>query len=241
MSSSPRGDSTPTRRSGRTPAGNRTPSQSVIIPETPKTPSVGTTNNETETPLRIGNNRNTNSNIVVENSDSISIPPTSPAYNLGAVTSPLPAGVNMSEIDLSSPLNYGTPSSMGSVRTPRSGIRGTPLRIRPDIRTDRRMRQVNIGSDSVSVMFYFMILLNIIIFVLRGTNIESMVPTIYSFVNLIITAAIIAPPKITIATIPSINFLLEFFQFRSITCRHNGQLIRFFSVLIDLIYVLIQI
>jgi DNA replication licensing factor MCM4 len=36
---------------------------------------------------------------------------------------------------------------MGSVRTPRSGIRGTPLRIRPDIRTDKRMRQVNIGSD----------------------------------------------------------------------------------------------
>jgi len=48
----------------------------------------------------------------------------------------------MSEIDLSSPLNYGTPSSMGSIRTPRSGIRGTPLRARPDIRTDKRIRQV---------------------------------------------------------------------------------------------------
>lgn len=36
---------------------------------------------------------------------------------------------------------------MGSVRTPRSGIRGTPVRLRPDIRVDRRMRQVNIGSD----------------------------------------------------------------------------------------------
>lgn len=56
----------------------------------------------------------------------------------------------MSEIDLSSPLNYGTPSSMGSLRTPRSGIRGTPIRLRPDIRTDRRMRQVNVASDPVS-------------------------------------------------------------------------------------------
>lgn len=39
---------------------------------------------------------------------------------------------------------------MGSIRTPRSGIRGTPIRVRPDIRQDRRIRQVNIGSDHVS-------------------------------------------------------------------------------------------
>lgn len=60
----------------------------------------------------------------------------------------------MSEIDLSSPLNYGTPSSMGSLRTPRSGIRGTPIRLRPDIRTDRRMRQVNVASDPVSSIYF---------------------------------------------------------------------------------------
>lgn len=58
----------------------------------------------------------------------------------------------MQEIDLSSPLNYGTPSSMGSVRTPRSGIRGTPIRMRPDIRTDKRIRQVNIGGEAVSII-----------------------------------------------------------------------------------------
>lgn len=91
--------------------------------------------------------------IVVENSDSLALP-TSPATptrrpNI-ATTSPLPGGVNISEIDLSSPLNYGTPSSMDSARTPRSGIRGTPVRARPDIRLDRRVRQVNIGSDAVS-------------------------------------------------------------------------------------------
>lgn len=57
----------------------------------------------------------------------------------------------MSEIDLSSPLNYGTPSSLGSVRTPRSGIRGTPIRMRPDVRSDKRIRQVNIASDPVCI------------------------------------------------------------------------------------------
>lgn len=60
----------------------------------------------------------------------------------------------MCEIDLSSPLNYGTPSSMGSMRTPRSGIRGTPIRLRPDIRTDRRMRQLNVASDPVSTYIF---------------------------------------------------------------------------------------
>ena len=55
----------------------------------------------------------------------------------------------MSEIDLSSPLNYGTPGSLSSVHTPQSGIRGTPIRMRPDIRTDRRIRQVNMNSDPV--------------------------------------------------------------------------------------------
>lgn len=58
----------------------------------------------------------------------------------------------MSEIDLSSPLNYGTPGSLSSVRTPHSGIRGTPIRMRPDIRTDRRIRQVNVNSDPVCVL-----------------------------------------------------------------------------------------
>lgn len=61
-------------------------------------------------------------------------------------TSPLAAG--MSEVELSSPLNYGTPSSLASVRTPRSGIRGTPVRQRPDVQSDRRMRQVNLAEVS---------------------------------------------------------------------------------------------
>lgn len=91
---------------------------------------------DTETPLRLGSN------------NRIGDAPTSPVI---PATSPMAASsVHAHDIDLSSPLNYGTPSSMGSIRTPRSGIRGTPIRVRPDIRQDRRMRQVNIGSDAVS-------------------------------------------------------------------------------------------
>lgn len=76
-------------------------------------------------------------------SSPVIIPPSSPG---GALA--------LSEIDLSSPLNYGTPSSLGSVRTPRSGIRGTPIRMRPDVRTDKRIRQVNLGSDPVSLSIF---------------------------------------------------------------------------------------
>lgn len=88
-----------------------------------------------------------NENITIAGSDSVSIPPTSPAQPL-APTSPY-THLNLSDIDLSSPLNYGTPSSMGSIRTPRSGIAGTPIRLRPDIRLDKRLRQVHVNSDTV--------------------------------------------------------------------------------------------
>lgn len=105
---------------------------------------------ESETPMRIGGNVRGSvdggGSVRVANSDI----PTSPII---PSTSPGNTSVRMQDIDLSSPLNYGTPSSMGSIRTPRSGIRGTPIRSRPDIRTDRRIRQVNIGSDNVSSSF----------------------------------------------------------------------------------------
>jgi len=59
-----------------------------------------------------------------------------------------PGSVMVSEIDLSSPLNYGTPSSVGSsLRTPRTGTRGTPIRVRSDIQSDRRIRQVPVGGS----------------------------------------------------------------------------------------------
>ena len=62
-----------------------------------------------------------------------------------------PGSVLVSEIDLSSPLNYGTPSSVGSshLRTPRS-IRGTPIRLRSDIQSERRLRQVNVTGSGAA-------------------------------------------------------------------------------------------
>merc|ERR1719341_3037179 len=60
-----------------------------------------------------------------------------------------PGSVMISEIDLSSPLNYGTPSSVGSnLRTPRTGVKGTPIRVRSDIQSEKRVRQVTVGSQS---------------------------------------------------------------------------------------------
>lgn len=95
--------------------------------------------------MRDGSNRNLGTQ---QDSDAVSLAATSPGSHM---THPSPyhhaAGLDISDIDLSSPLNYGTPSSIGSIRTP--GIRGTPLRMRPDIRTDKRIRQVNIGPEPV--------------------------------------------------------------------------------------------
>jgi DNA replication licensing factor MCM4 len=94
-----------------------------------------------DTPLRWGT-RHTQEMIAPSSEGLSSVPLSSP--NRPMQTSPLAPG--MSEIELSSPLNYGTPSSLASVRTPRSGIRGTPVRQRPDVQSDRRMRQVNLAE-----------------------------------------------------------------------------------------------
>jgi hypothetical protein len=59
----------------------------------------------------------------------------------------------MNEIDESSPLNYGTPSSRLGSDTPRTpGALGTPHRVRSDIRGGERRPTVNMtgGSESVS-------------------------------------------------------------------------------------------
>ncbi|KAH1007357.1 hypothetical protein HUJ04_004602 [Dendroctonus ponderosae] len=133
------GSRTPRSAAGsRTPRhGSRTPSRGEI-PETPsKSPRRQTPAKSVDTPMRYGIRKGS-----IDGEQEI---PASPAHSQ-APTSPGP-GLTMSEIDLSSPLNYGTPSSMGSIRTPRSGIRGTPIRMRPDVRSDKRIRQVNVGGD----------------------------------------------------------------------------------------------
>lgn len=115
------------------------------MPRGQRTPRADHGDNEEvfDTPMRDGSSRN----IIQQESDAVSVAATSPGSHL---THPSPyhaGGLDISDIDLSSPLNYGTPSSIGSIRTP--GIRGTPLRMRPDIRTDKRIRQVNIGPEPV--------------------------------------------------------------------------------------------
>nr|CAB3263693.1 DNA replication licensing factor MCM4 [Phallusia mammillata] len=92
-------------------------------------------------------------------SDLAMMPPTSPANQTGlldatsdSILAPqTPA--NMSEIDLSSPLFYGTPGSLrtpaGSGLTPGRTPRGaqTPVRQRPDLGSSSRVRTVNLHSD----------------------------------------------------------------------------------------------
>jgi DNA replication licensing factor MCM4 len=64
----------------------------------------------------------------------------------------LPLFLGTSEIDLSSPLNYGTPSSrLGIQGTPRTPG-GTPMRMRVDIGSTGKLRQVNLGSDATGMV-----------------------------------------------------------------------------------------
>lgn len=139
-SRTPRPENGTPRRSGRLQDGSRTPARdpaqdtpSKTPRRNPATPAKSVASSDQGTPMRWG--RRTG------NTGEKEVPP-SPAP-----TSPGTA-LAMSEIDLSSPLNYGTPSSLGSIRTPRSGIRGTPIRMRPDVRSDKRMRQVNVGAEN---------------------------------------------------------------------------------------------
>ncbi|KAF4095643.1 DNA replication licensing factor MCM4 [Onychostoma macrolepis] len=81
--------------------------------------------------------------------------PTSPAMDTSAqdvslFSSPVaPRSVLQSEIDASSPLMYGTPSSRVE-GTPRSGIRGTPARQRADLGSVRKAPQVDMHSEPPS-------------------------------------------------------------------------------------------
>lgn len=141
-SRTPRHGSQTPRMGSQTPRhGSQTPGREEI-PDTPmrdfgnRTPRHTPAHNSEveETPLRWGAANQDGAQGEVPPSPAHSYAPTSPGMGL------------MSDIDLSSPLNYGTPSSLGSVRTPRSGIRGTPVRMRPDVRSDKRIRQVNVGD-----------------------------------------------------------------------------------------------
>ncbi|KAJ8682054.1 hypothetical protein QAD02_017846 [Eretmocerus hayati] len=143
---SPRQNGTPSQNG--TPRQNGTPTRQNGTPGSTRTPTRrrGVQNGSADTPLRWAGNQRTQETIAASSEGPSSAAPHS-SPNRILMTSPLPLG--MTEIDLSSPLNYGTPSSMGSIRTPRSGIRDTPIRQRPDVRSDKRMREVNLGMDPI--------------------------------------------------------------------------------------------
>uniref|UniRef100_A0A674F367 DNA replication licensing factor MCM4 n=1 Tax=Salmo trutta TaxID=8032 RepID=A0A674F367_SALTR len=71
----------------------------------------------------------------------------SPAVHDTSLFSSPRRSVLPSEVDMSSPLMYGTPSSRVE-GTPRSGVRGTPARQRPDLGSIRKAPQVDLHSDA---------------------------------------------------------------------------------------------
>ena len=61
--------------------------------------------------------------------------------------------VQLCILDLLVPLLPRTPSPGSSIRTPKTGSKGTPVRVRSDIQTDRRVRQV--GGTDYWTCYYF--------------------------------------------------------------------------------------
>lgn len=80
---------------------------------------------------------------------SLSGHPSSPASQGRPLFSSPPAtNLPTSEIDLSSPLTYGTPSSRA---TPGGRSHGTPIHPRSDIGGSRRLREVNLNATDPPV------------------------------------------------------------------------------------------
>ncbi|XP_033755282.1 DNA replication licensing factor mcm4-A-like isoform X2 [Pecten maximus] len=156
---------TPRRKSKR---GREETSSPPPEAEDPVTPSRRSTRSGASTPSTKGSARKQRAS----SKDDATSPPkkdrridSSPGADLAPLPSSPPSGVQQesslfssppqsragaptSEIDLSSPLNYGTPSSRGGPRTP--GVLNTPIRSRPDVRSDRKLRQVTIGGSDPS-------------------------------------------------------------------------------------------
>lgn len=134
----------------------RTPGRQPRTPSTRNSPAARNTPTRSGargTPQRNTPQRNTPSRRRIEPSASTSHDPPSSdilanplSPNVIPPSSPFVRNAPnvFTDLDLSSPLNYGTPSS---VPTPASNARGTPIRARSDIRNERFLRQVNVGSD----------------------------------------------------------------------------------------------
>ncbi|XP_026763074.2 DNA replication licensing factor MCM4 [Galleria mellonella] len=113
-----------------TPSRRTRSSQQIVVPETPQR-STGTPSKDGTPGTPRGTSRTPRS---TPRTPGVQIPSTSPARALASS----PIGT---DIDMSSPLNYGTPSSLS---TPRSLMRGvmTPARQRADLRGPSISRNV---------------------------------------------------------------------------------------------------
>ncbi|GFS77680.1 DNA replication licensing factor mcm4-B [Nephila pilipes] len=112
----------------------------------PRTRSSQSSNVDSSSPAR-----QQNPNLDSDSSEIMHPPSSSPPHDdmadfpLSSPPEPINQGA-FSELDMSSPLCYGTPSSHST--TGRSVGRGTPIRQRHDIQNERRMRQVNVGAEN---------------------------------------------------------------------------------------------
>ncbi|XP_076175723.1 disc proliferation abnormal [Ptiloglossa arizonensis] len=116
---------------------------------TPRTAVRNGVENNVETPLRWGISGTKQNILALTNQASTIVASSERDSTTGSGDHFGPSGGSENGLQLSSPVNYGTPSSLGSIRTPRSGIRGTPIRHRPDINTDKRLRQFTV-QESIS-------------------------------------------------------------------------------------------
>uniref|UniRef100_A0A665WZY4 DNA replication licensing factor MCM4 n=1 Tax=Echeneis naucrates TaxID=173247 RepID=A0A665WZY4_ECHNA len=97
---------------------------------------------------RRGQDSSTGDLMPMPNSPATDMLSPSAPQDTSLLSSPRPS-VQPTEVDMSSPLMYGTPSSRVE-GTPRSGVRGTPARQRPDLGSVRKAPQVDLHSDPVS-------------------------------------------------------------------------------------------
>ncbi|XP_002731973.1 DNA replication licensing factor mcm4-like [Saccoglossus kowalevskii] len=151
-SKEPPSETTPSKK-GKAPIENGTPQRKGAQNGTPSRRSErGTPASKVGTPSRRSTRGTRGSSPPSKRMDSSpglaplpSSPPTAAPSLFSSPAAPSRAATT-SEIDLSSPLNYGTPSSrIGS--TPGRHGGGTPIRVRSDIRSERKMRQVNLVSE----------------------------------------------------------------------------------------------
>ncbi|XP_050597960.1 DNA replication licensing factor MCM4 [Bombus affinis] len=130
---------------GRTPRRQNQDTRSPSAFGTPRNSARNGADNNVETPLRWGTIGTQQSTLGSGNRAATIVASSEHESAIGSgdqfIDHSGPINGSESGLQLSSPINYGTPSSLGSIRTPRSGIRGTPIRHRPDINTDRRLRQ----------------------------------------------------------------------------------------------------